>query len=255
MRIIPLSEGSFTIGKDKVFQPFDAATDNLQARSVGSLLVEVQPFCVVTKKDVIILDCGLGFAPQGTLQIHTNLQAAGIAPEAVTKVLMTHLHKDHAGGVSHSNRFGHHFLSFPNAAYFVQRAEYNFALETGYPSFIPDEFAVFDQHPNVFWLDDAVGNIDQYIQYEVTGGHSPFHQVFWIKEDGETIFFGGDDAPQLNQMRSRVVAKYDFDGKKCMELRHKWWQQGAEADWTFLFYHDVAHPFVKPKAAMASQVQ
>ncbi len=63
--------------------------------------------------------------------------------------------------------------------------------------------------------------IDDYIHYEITGAHSPHHQVFWIKENEETIFFGGDDAPQLQQMKHRFVAKYDFDGKKAMELRQR----------------------------------
>ena len=83
--------------------------------------------------------------------------------------------------------------------------------------------------------------IDQ-ISFEVTGAHSPFHQVIWIREAGETIFFGADDAPQLHQMKHRFVAKYDHDGKKAMELRQKWWEQGEREKWTFLFYHDVKHP-------------
>ena len=81
--------------------------------------------------------------------------------------------------------------------------------------------------------------LDDYIQYELTSAHSRYHQVFWIREEGKTIFFGGDDAPQLSQMKSRYVAKYDFDGKKCMELRRQWWEQGAREHWTFLFYHDI----------------
>ena len=68
--------------------------------------------------------------------------------------------------------------------------------------------------------------IDDYIHYEVTGAHSPYHQVFWIKENDETIFFGGDDAPQLQQMKHRFVAKYDFDGKKAMELRRNGGNRG-----------------------------
>jgi len=44
-------------------------------------------------------------------------------------------------------------------------------------------------------------------------------------------------------MKSRFVAKYDYDGKKSMELRQKWWQQGQDEKWTFLFYHDVKTPF------------
>jgi hypothetical protein len=41
------------------------------------------------------------------------------------------------------------------------------------------------------------------------------------------------------------VAKYDYDGKKCMELRQQWWAEGKEKDWTFLFYHDTEHASVK----------
>ena len=70
----------------------------------------------------------------------------------------------------------------------------------------------------------------------------PFHQVFWIEEDGQKIFFGGDVAPQLQQMKNKFIAKYDFDGRKCMELRQQWWQQGEEEKWTFLFYHDIKTP-------------
>jgi glyoxylase-like metal-dependent hydrolase (beta-lactamase superfamily II) len=246
MRIIPLSEGTFTIGKDKLFHPFDPATDSLGQRSSGSLLVEVQPFCIVLERDIILIDTGLGFAKNGIPQIHANLRASGIEPDQVTKVLMSHLHKDHAGGVSYRDRYGNSHLSFANAAYFVQRREYDFAEDTGYPSFITDEFEVFDRNPHVFWLDDDAGTIDNYIRYEVTAAHSPFHQVFWIETDNGLLFFGGDDAPQYHQMHSRFVAKYDFDGRKCMELRQQWWQQGKEEGWTFMFYHDIQHPVMKP---------
>ena len=63
-----------------------------------------------------------------------------------------------------------------------------------------------------------------------------------IEEDGEKLFFGADVAPQLNQMKSKFIAKYDFDGKLCMELRQQWWQQAHEEHWTFLFYHDIKTP-------------
>jgi glyoxylase-like metal-dependent hydrolase (beta-lactamase superfamily II) len=79
------------------------------------------------------------------------------------------------------------------------------------------------------------------------GGHSPYHQSFWIEEGTEIIFFGGDNAPQLNQMKSRYAAKYDYDGKKAMELRHQWWEDGHHEGWTYLFYHDVKHPVLHAK--------
>jgi len=30
-----------------------------------------------------------------------------------------------------------------------------------------------------------------------------------------------------------------------MELRQKWWKEGNELGWTFLFYHDIKTPYLK----------
>ena len=126
MKVIPLSEGSFTIDKTKLFVPFNPGTDDLQERPVGSLLVEVQPFVIVTTEDVLLLDTGLGFENEnGVLQIHQNLMDAGINPSEITKVLLTHLHKDHAGGVSMKDKkSGERQMSFPNAKYYLYLIHY-----------------------------------------------------------------------------------------------------------------------------------
>ena len=242
MKIIPLSEGTFTIDATKQFVPFDVSTDDLQQRPVGSLLVEIQPFVIITSEDILLLDTGLGFRDaDNTLQIHKNLMNNGINPGEVTKVLLSHLHKDHAGGVGATASNGKRELSFPAARYYVQKKELEYVFEKGFPSYIPEELECLKESPQVILL-NGNGVIDGYIKYEVTGAHSKFHQVFWIVDDGERVFFGGDDAPQLQQMRSRFIAKYDYDGKKCMELRQQWWQQGEKEKWTFLFYHDVKNP-------------
>lgn len=244
MQIIPLSEGSFTIDKTKLFVPFNDGEHDLQSRPAGSLLVEIQPFIIITSKDILLLDTGLGFEQDGQMQIHKNLLEAGIHPGDITKVLLSHLHKDHAGGATTGNR--HDYLSFPNATYYVQEKELNFAFEKGFPSFIPDELSAFKKSPRINLLKDDEGFIDIYIQYKITGAHSPYHQVFWIKENGHTVFFGGDDAPQLQQMKHRFTTKYDFNGKLAMELRRTWWKQGHDENWTFLFYHDVRNPVYTP---------
>jgi glyoxylase-like metal-dependent hydrolase (beta-lactamase superfamily II) len=247
MRIIPLSEGSFTIDKTKVFVPFNNNTEQLNSRPIGSLLVEIQPFVVVTEKDVILLDTGLGYLnPNGNTQLHENLSKAGINTSQVTKVLMSHLHKDHAGGVTiRSNHSEERFISFPYATYYVQQREYDYAMANGTSSYTNTDFELLKEFSKVVWLTENEGWIDDTIFYQVSGGHSLFHQVFWIQENDETIFLGGDVAPQLQQMKSKFVAKYDYDGKKCMELRQQWWQEGQEKKWTFLFYHDIKHPIWK----------
>lgn len=247
MKIIPLSEGSFTIDRTKEFIPFDKSKDDLQKRTIGSLLVEIQPFVVLNDKDIIVIDCGLGFSNHdGVLQIHQNLINNNIDPMEVTKVLLSHLHKDHAGGaVKFDELLNRWFLSFPNATYYVNRQELELARKPGNPSYIPSFSETLYNSSNVVLLDEN-GTIDGYIKYEMTAAHSPFHLVYWIEEKNETIFFGGDDAPQHQQMKSRFVAKYDFNGKKAMELRTSWWEKGTAENWFFLFYHDIKTPFIQP---------
>jgi len=250
MKVIPLAEGSFTIDNTKLFVPFNEEKDVLNERPVGSLLVEIQPFLIITSKDILLLDTGLGFSnKEGKLQIHENVKAAGYEPGQITKVLLSHLHKDHAGGIGnpHTGAFeGGDVLNFPNARYYVQRRELDFAWQKGFPSFMPDEIEPLLLSHQVNFLHDDEGAIDNYIFYQHTGAHSQHHQVFWIKEEGEIIFFGGDDTPQLQQMKIKYKTKYDFDPGKAMNLRMHWWEQGNKEGWQFLFYHDIKMPVYGP---------
>jgi glyoxylase-like metal-dependent hydrolase (beta-lactamase superfamily II) len=248
MKIFPLSEGNFTIDKTKLFVPFNEEEHELNDRPRGSLLVEIQPFLVQTSKDLILLDTGLGYEVDGELQIYRNIRKAGFEPADVTKVLLSHLHKDHAGGISNpsTKRFGGaDEMNFINAKYYVQQRELDHAWQTGMPSFSPDEVEPLMHSHQVYFLHDDEGTIDDYISYSHTGGHSPYHQAFWIRDEGETVFFGGDEAPQLQQMKVRYKTKYDANPERAMELRIKWWEEGNREGWTFLFYHDIKMPKYK----------
>lgn len=244
MRIIPLSEGSFTVDKTKQFIPFDQYKDQLRDRNAGSLLVEIQPFVIVTTRDILLLDTGLGFTDEnGILQIHRNLSEHGINPAEVTKVLLSHLHKDHSGGISFE-KGGERSITFPKATYYINKQEFDFALDNAKSSYITRDFEFLKDSGQVIFT-EGNGVIDNYITYEVTGAHCPYHQVFWIEEDGEIAFFGGDVAPQLQQMKNKFVAKYDYDGRKSMEYRQQWKEKGEQEKWTFLFYHDLKSPVFK----------
>ncbi len=237
MKIIPLSEGAFTVDASKKFIPFNLENDALSERNRGSLLVEIQPFLVVTDEDIILLDTGLGLADEeGQLQIYKNLRRNGINAGEVTKVIMSHLHKDHAGGMI--NPYTRQ-LTFENAVYHIQKQEIEEAMKnsSSYDKEVVDQLIDSD---NIVLEEADRGVIAPGITYEITGAHSKFHRVIWIQKEDEIIFFGADDAPQRSQMTTRYAAKYDFDGKKAMQLREKWLEEGKS--WQFLFYHDIKTP-------------
>ena len=236
---VALTEGAFTIDKTKRFVPFNLEEDDLQQRPKGSLLVEIQPFLVITSSDILLLDTGLGFTDtEGRLQIHQNLSKHGISPSDITKVLVSHLHNDHSGGLALPNK---KIAAFENATYYINKQEWHYALEKDSSSYKPENFKFLERSGNLEFI-EGDGVIDDYIHYEVTGAHCPYHQVFKIIEGEEIIFYGGDVSPQLQQMKNRFKAKYDFDGEKSMNLRQQWWKEGENEKWTFLFYHDIKNP-------------
>jgi glyoxylase-like metal-dependent hydrolase (beta-lactamase superfamily II) len=118
-------------------------------------------------------------------------------------------------------------------------------LQTGYPSYHPDELEPLFSSGQVVWLEGVEGRINEHISFRHSGGHCPQHIVFLIEQGQDTAFFGGDEAPQLKQMKIKYVAKYDWDGKRAMMLREQYAEEGRRAGWQFLFYHDIAQPVAR----------
>ncbi len=79
-------------------------------------------------------------------------------------------------------------MSFPNAQWYVQESELHYAFEKGFPSYITEELEVLKNALQVNLL-KGDGVINGYIRHQITGAHSKFHQVFWIVDGGETLFW------------------------------------------------------------------
>ncbi|WP_442795506.1 MBL fold metallo-hydrolase [Pelobium manganitolerans] len=235
MRVTALFEGSFSVDASKKFIPFNPSVDKASDRP-ASLFVFIQPFLIKTAEDLILIDTGLGFSdPSGELILHKNIRNAGYKAEDVSKVLMSHLHFDHSGGMVMHNG-GSLGLSFPNADYFIQRGEWESAYSSNSSSYKTEIFDVVQRSGQIVFL-EGDGEIDEHISYEVTGGHTPYHQAFHIESEGKHVFFGGDVVPEPEQLQRKFMAKYDYDGRKAMEERLVYGQKAADENWICLFYH------------------
>ncbi len=235
MKALALYEGSYSVDSSKTFLPFDPAIHNPKDRP-ASLFIYVQPFLIKTKKDLIILDAGLGFRnDKNELIIHENIRKAGFDPDDVSLVLMSHLHFDHSGGMIDQTE-NNVSLSFPNAEYIIQRGEWEAAYSKPSRSYKTEIFDFLQRSGSVHFV-EGNGKLNDEISYELTGGHCEYHQVFLIQEDDETIFFGGDILPEPEQLLRKFMAKYDFDGRRAMELRQEYGIRAAEGNWDCLFYH------------------
>jgi glyoxylase-like metal-dependent hydrolase (beta-lactamase superfamily II) len=101
------------------------------AASVDRLIIGIQIWVLRLGDEVIVIDTGIGNGkPRGLLRfdrlntlVPAWLAAAGAAPEAVTQVINTHLHGDHVGWNTLAGATGWE-PSFPNARYWMPRADY-----------------------------------------------------------------------------------------------------------------------------------
>lgn len=236
MKIIPLKEGNFSTSKTKDFTLL--TEENFD--TVKGIKMSVTPFLIITEKDIVLLDAGIGWKNEnGKTVISEILEQENIHPNQVTKVLLSHLHKDHIETVITRNENGFE-ATFPNAEIYIQKRELGFAMENkGNHSFDFDTLEKLIELDNIVWMDDDRGNITEEISFEVVGGHTPFMQVFWIRENNETAFYGADNLPQESYLKYHLAYKSDFDGKKAMELRVKWQKEAIENHWKVLLYHDL----------------
>ena len=238
-----MGEGSYSVDATKKFIPFDPLKDNAKDRP-GSLFIHVNPFLVQTNDDLILFDTGLGYKDtRDELFLHQHIRNAGFEPEDVTLVLMSHLHYDHSGGLV-VERNGKFEPSFPNAEHVIQRGEWDTAMAGRSSSYHRDIFEALAGKAKITFV-EGTGEFKPGITYELSGGHCPFHQVFWLESVSGKCFYGGDELPEPEQLIRKFIAKYDYDGRKAMQLREEYGIKAAAEGYTCLFYHAKSAPVGK----------
>jgi glyoxylase-like metal-dependent hydrolase (beta-lactamase superfamily II) len=233
MKIYPLKDGNFYVNKNKDFYNLN------DAEGLKGIKLAVQSFLIETNHQLILLDAGNGFKENGKPKILSNIEAVGINPEKINKILLSHLHKDHIDGLVNRTMEGW-VLNFPNSEIYLQKREYDFAMtNAGNPSYDLAILQFIIKNAKIMWMEEDNGYISNEIRFQVSGGHSPFHQSFWIEENSEIVFYGADNLPTEYYLIHHLAYKTDFDGKKALENRQKWAQKAQEEHWKILLYHDM----------------
>jgi glyoxylase-like metal-dependent hydrolase (beta-lactamase superfamily II) len=121
-----LSDGILKTSIDKIIGMEQPEAEALVGGTdAGSLFIPVNNFVVRREDKIILIDAGAGNTMQPTLgKLPANLRAAGIEPSAVTHIIMTHLHPDHANGLVDDAGKPH----YPNAEIVVHEVEAGFWL-------------------------------------------------------------------------------------------------------------------------------
>jgi glyoxylase-like metal-dependent hydrolase (beta-lactamase superfamily II) len=248
-----LSEGHFIIHEDgrlqkSVWNPSDADSGD-PSRDV---IVGIEPVLLMDDKHVILLDAGIGMgldagspAP-GVSNIRTNLEIFELKPEDVTHVILSHLHYDHAAGLSYTDQSSTTISTLPNARIFVQQREWDYAVsQMDIPNAYHDAGYVLD---DLFRL-KASGQLECVRQDSLeivpgvsmvfTGGHTPGHQITRIADGGRIAYFMGDMLPNEEFFQSKVRPNWDTDALYAARMKGLVMRQAYREKAYILLYHSL----------------
>ncbi|MGD6855610.1 YtnP family quorum-quenching lactonase [Bacillus infantis] len=175
--------------------------------------------------------------------LEKSLGEHNLSPEDIDYVLMTHLHFDHACGLTRLE--GEESVPvFTNAKIIVSETEWE---EMRNPNI---------RSRNTYWKENWSGIEDQVITFKDewsfgpvrmvhTGGHSDGHSIILIEEDGETIVHMADIMPTHAHQNVLWVLAFDDYPMDSIAAKQKWLEYGISRDAWFTFYHDAYFRAVK----------
>jgi glyoxylase-like metal-dependent hydrolase (beta-lactamase superfamily II) len=179
-----------------------------------------------------------------------SLQALNVDPASITDVVVSHLHFDHAGGLT-CERDGRLAPCFPHARVHVQRQEYedardNFGItSTSYPR---ENLDPIDQAGAWNLLDGEVEIIPG-VRTILTPGHTRGHQAVLIAGRDRSLAFGGDTMPTVAHLGPAYNMSYDLSPLDNRASKYKLLQMLAQRESLLLIDHEPRTPAVAVRAS------
>ncbi|MDG3444246.1 MBL fold metallo-hydrolase [Nitrospirillum amazonense] len=229
-----------------------AETDKLLVAADLAAPVEgsINAFLVNTGTRLILIDAGAGVlygADGGHLM--ANLRASGYTPDEVDEIYLTHLHRDHVGGVDQGGR-----MAFPNAIVRVNRRDADFWLNPANKAKTPPFLGpMFDGAIDSLraYVDagrvrpfDGEAQLDPAIQALPSPGHTPGHTAYRVRSrDGQTLLAWGDiiHVAAVQVADPAATVKYDSDQAAAAQARDRLMAQAAR-DGSWVAAAHIAFP-------------
>nr|WP_254783716.1 MBL fold metallo-hydrolase [Collimonas sp. OK307] len=219
----PIDKVMIDVSKEEIER--DLSRDGLKAPVQGS----INAFLINTGPKLILIDTGAGTL-YGDCCGHllANLHAAGYQPEQVDEVYLTHLHKDHVGGIFLDGK-----MAFPNAVLRVSEADADYWLTPANKKSAPEFLSTF--------FDSAIASVAPYIKAErfktfsknqqltpgitsmATPGHTPGHTSYLIESQSNALLVWGDiiHVAPIQLQNPKASVEYDNNPPSAQRFRRK----------------------------------
>ena len=253
-QLLPMSDGLFKLDGGGLF--------GIVPKTMWGKLVEtdelnrtqLQTNCMLVRMPDrnVLIECGMGrkysdklraiYDLRDDVTLVKSLAAAGLQPEDISAVIVTHLHLDHAGSCTRPAPGSSSAVpTFPNATYYVQRGEWQCATHPNpitRGTYIAENFVPLQQAGQLRLLEGDCEPIPG-IRVRRTGGHTDNHQSVFVESEGRTIVFMGDICPFAFNLRPAYNTSFDHHPLDSMRTKGAILAEVIQNGWMIWLYHDT----------------
>ena len=203
------------------------------AAADGALFIPVNNYLFERDGAVVLIDAGAGDTMQPTLgRLPAALRAGGVAPEAVTHILLTHIHPDHANGLVDAQGAA----VFPKAQILTLDVEHDFWMADGVDgepasvtrtrernriNLAPYRERIVRMREGETWLGCTPS---------LAAGHTPGHACWRIEAGPETLLAWGDvvHLSRVQIAHPEAALTYDLDPAMAKRTRRRIFDMAAD---------------------------
>jgi glyoxylase-like metal-dependent hydrolase (beta-lactamase superfamily II) len=224
------------------------------ANELNQIELSTDPILIQFEGKTFLIDTGVGNkmderqlrnnGVRAQSQLEDSLASLGLLAEDIDYVLMTHMHADHACGLTKLEN-EQYISTFPNAKILLSSTEWN---EVRQPNI---------RSRNTYWKEnwEAIQSQVETFENELevipgirmihTGGHSDGHSIIKLEQNGETIIHMGDIMPTHAHRNPLWVLAYDDYPMTSVFAKERIMPEALANGYSFIFYHDAFFRLIK----------
>lgn len=219
------------------------------ANDLNQIELRTDPILIQVDDKNILVDTGLGnnkfnekqirnFGIREESKIEESLKELNLTINDIDIILMTHLHYDHANGLTKKTEAGYQPV-FKDIPVYVSEIEWNEMKKPNIRS--------MSTYWNMNWepIEEQVNTFTEEIEVIPglklihTGGHSDGHSIILFEDGEEGFIHMADIMPTHAHTNSLWVLAYDDYPMTSIFKKEQWIPYGIKHNLWFTFYHDA----------------